>query len=190
MTSDLDIAKAAIAAGFPALQTPTAIAVALAESGGNAAKETATHKGLWQLATPDAPEDWANPVSSAKAAKTVFDRDGWQYWPTWRSNAYLLQMPRGAAAAAAATALNPPLPEIPNPFEPVQELADQARRGLNVVTDRDLWIRIGLGALGAVILIAAITALLLALTGKGLGSVTRVVIGSKVKAAKNIAKGS
>lgn len=193
VTTDIEIAKAAITAGFSAANTPTAVAIALAESQGFAHSSSANRLGLWRLNTDDAPENWADPVENAKAARKVFERDGWQYWPTWRSGAFLVQMPRGAAAAAAATLASVPDKLdglIPNPLEPIQQLAEEARRGLSVVSDRDTWIRVGMLALGTLIVVAGMGALLLSLSGKSLGSVTRTVIGSKAKAGKKIVKGN
>lgn len=189
MTSDIDIARAAITAGFSAIHTPTAVAIALSESQGFATSSTATHRGLWRLYLTDVGADWADPVANAKAAKRVFDRSGWGYWPSYRSGRHLLMMHRAAAAATAATAGNlplPSLPELPNPLEPIQQLAEEARRGLSVVSDKDTWIRIGMLALGAVIVAAGVAALLLALSGKTVAG----FLGSKAKAAtKTIAKG-
>lgn len=181
MTSDIDIARAAIKAGFPAVSTPTAVAIALTESKGFATSSTSTHKGLWRLALADAPPDWTDPLANAQGAKRVFDRQGFSYWPSFRSLAYLTMMPRASVAAAAASVGNIPVPDlsIPNPLEPIQQLAEEARRGLSVVSDRDTWIRIGLIALGAIITGFAATALLLALSGKTVAGATKAIVRGK-----------
>ena len=180
MTSDIDIARAAITAGFPAVSTPTAVAIALTESKGHAASSTSTHRGLWRLAVADAPPDWTDPVSNARAAKAVFDRRGFSYWPSYRNLTYLTMMPRASVAAAAASVGNlPGLPDLPNPLEPIQQLAEEARRGLSVVSDRDTWIRIGMLALGSLILGFAAVALLLALSGKSVAGATKAIVKGK-----------
>lgn len=111
--SDQTIAAAAIAAGFPADQIATAVAVALAESGGDA---TATHHnsngstdhGLWQINSVHksilASGDWRLPSINARMAKAVWDNAGhkWTPWTTYKTGSYWRFIGRGTIAAEKA----------------------------------------------------------------------------------------
>lgn len=112
--SPRDIATAAKQAGFPADQVQTAVAVALAESGGNpAAVNTANRNGsvdygLWQINTIHGPllsqGDKFNPNDNAKMAYTVWSRAGgkWTPWSVYNNRRYVTFMPQAALAAASA----------------------------------------------------------------------------------------
>lgn len=108
--SDIDIADCAVAAGFPANEIVTAIAVALAESDG---EPTATHKnsdgaqstdyGLWQINKYWNPDtfslgDWSDPRINAKMALVVWKRQGWNGWSTFKSGSYKKFLDRAQAA--------------------------------------------------------------------------------------------
>lgn len=101
-------------AGFTGANLETAIAVALAESGGNPQAynpETAAGTspgegsyGLWQVYLQAHPEfDGLNlydPQTNANAAYSVFSASGWGAWSTFNSGAYQAHL--GAARAALA----------------------------------------------------------------------------------------
>lgn len=196
VVSDQTIASAAVAAGFPRDQIATAVAVALAESGGNAtAKNTAnkngtTDYGLWQINSIHKADlaggDWTNPRDNARMAFAVYSRAGkkWTPWYAWRDGKHLPFMARGVAAAAKAGAgdqdddggVFDTLPtSLPNPLEGMEELAGLASSALRVVTDRDTWIRVGMFALGGVLLAVAIIGLIWTLGGK---SAAKTVVGA------------
>ncbi len=115
------IAGYAAGAGFPSGQIPTAIAIALAESGGDTeargdvALQTTTwgpSVGLWQIRSlkpaalakasgADSYRDAAkltDPVFNAAAARAIYAERGWAPWSTY-PGAYLLHLPRAKAAA-------------------------------------------------------------------------------------------
>lgn len=156
-TSQTDIARATLDAGFSALRAPTAVAIAIAESDGDESKQSATGRGLWQLNPSDVGTDWADAKANARAAKKVADRPaGFQYWSAYRSNRYMARLPEGAAAVARATALDAPgklLPDLPDIPNPLSGITDAVVRPLRVLTDRDLWIRGGMAFLGVLVLV-------------------------------------
>jgi hypothetical protein len=109
--TDRQIAGAAAGAGFTGTDVAMAVAIALAESGGNTGATNfntngSTDYGLWQINTvhPDllASGDWQNPDDNARMAHSVFATAGssWTPWSTFNNNAYIPFQTRGDAAAA------------------------------------------------------------------------------------------
>lgn len=116
--TDHQIAVWAAQGGFTGEDRVIAVAVALAESGGEYARVSApntdgTHDyGTWQINSVHAhlftqyPQWWS--VSNAKMAKAVYDErkartgKGWDPWTVYKTGAYLLFMPRARAAVGAA----------------------------------------------------------------------------------------
>jgi hypothetical protein len=99
------IAYEAIQAGFPKEQIVTAVAVALAESKGNAnalnTKPPDLSYGLWQINMYGSlgparrqqfgiskNEDLFGTAVNARAAKMIYDGSGWRAWSTYKSGAY------------------------------------------------------------------------------------------------------
>jgi hypothetical protein len=124
------IAGYAAGAGFPSAQIPTAVAIALAESGGNpddlgdVSLETARwgpSVGLWQIRSlkpaalakasgADQFRDAAklpDPAFNAQAARAIYGESGWHPWSTYPGT-YLLYLPQGRAAAAAPATSSAP----------------------------------------------------------------------------------
>lgn len=114
--SDIQIATVARQAGFPADQIATAVAVCLAESGGdplsvniNGGSTDAPGSkdlGLWQIndrfnADALAMGDWRDPATNARMALHAFQGRGWKDWTTFVKGRHLQYMARGQAAAAA-----------------------------------------------------------------------------------------
>lgn len=107
------IAGVAKAAGFPDGELATAVAVALAESGGNpAAVNTANRNGsvdhgLFQINTVHgsllSQGNKYDALDNAKMAYTVWTRSGrsWKPWATFNSGRYLAFKPQGTLGAAA-----------------------------------------------------------------------------------------
>ena len=137
--NEFQIAGFAKAAGFPDNEIATATAVALAESGGDAA---ATNKntngsydyGLWQINTVHGAllnqGDKFNPLDNAKMALTVWRGAGgkWTPWSVYKSGVYRAQILKGSAGAAKpempSNTWQPPLvsPEgEPLPYDPNAE---------------------------------------------------------------------
>ncbi len=118
--SDTQIAAAAQSAGFSGNHLAVAIAVALAESGGD---PTATNKnnngstdyGLWQINSVHAAllrqGSWSNPADNARMAYAVYKQAGSSFspWVAYKNGTYLAFMARAAVAmrfvAGAPTAV-------------------------------------------------------------------------------------
>jgi len=180
---DTTIARAAYAAGFPRDQIATAVAVALAESGGDATAvnddnaDGTTDFGLWQINSVHRAElssgTWQDPNSNARMAYAVWARAGhqWSPWVAWRNGSHLAHMPRGLAAARSVTGPstvdvggdpgdNPLIPDI------IEDPGDALTLAGRILTDRDLWIRVGMFALGAALLATGIVGLIWTLGGR------------------------
>lgn len=159
MATDAVIANAAKTAGFPADQVGTAVAVALAESGG---RETVTHRnsngttdyGLWQINSVHGSllqqGDWRNPVDNAKMAMQVSGGGtNWHPWSTFSSGAYLLFLPRGKVAAGSSAGSATPgvqpaglsLPSLPD---------------FSAIVDPHSYLRIGMFILGGGLVLLAL----------------------------------
>lgn len=126
--SDTQIAAVAINAGWTGNDAVIAVAVALAESGGNTEATNSntngsTDYGLWQMNTIHAGDDsigtgagffppgvgWKNPIQNALAAHSLQKRRGnWGDWTTYNNKAFGVYLPRGQAAVAA----NPGIPGV------------------------------------------------------------------------------
>lgn len=121
MTSGVDVARAAKAAGFPDSELVTAVAIAFAESSFNA---TATHKnsdgstdfGLWQINSvhgfPElASGAWQDPNVNAQLAYRVWKASGWNAWSTHKPSdavgyaRYLAAIPAAEAWVLAGTGI-------------------------------------------------------------------------------------
>lgn len=153
--SDSQIAGVAQAAGFRGADLSTAVAVAIAESGGNTdalnANDTGGTRsfGLWQINSVHTDllgsGNWRNAQDNARMAFTVFQRQGWRAWGAFTNGSWLLFRARGRAAAGSPdngvsgsveTEGNPLIPDsLEAPWEAVGKLAE-------FVTDRHTWLRV------------------------------------------------
>lgn len=105
--SDQQILDAVTAAGFPASTWNTAIAVALAESGGrtdatNHDADGSTDYGLFQINSVHADlfrtHNWQDPVDNARMALAVSSNgSNWSPWTTYTSQRYRAYLPRAGA---------------------------------------------------------------------------------------------
>lgn len=135
-----ELAHCAVAAGWRGDDVAIAVAVALAESGGNTdalghvpgttAKPASGNydHGLWQLSSlwhgaelQAAGHDWRDPYVNAAAAHAVWAAAGgkWTPWSTFKSGAYLPLLPFGSVAAKypwAPPAYEPTPPAQPAPI--------------------------------------------------------------------------
>lgn len=197
--SDVEIAKAAKAAGFPDNFLATAVAVALAESSGN---PTATHRntngttdyGLWQInsihKTDLANGKWSDPTDNARMAYAVFRRAGNSWWPwsAFKSGRHAQYMSRGNEAVRAINA-NPL--NVSNTFYSgdsstvtsntalgVSGALKGVEIALNLLTQKNFWIRLGLIWGGILLAIAGMIWLGKSfVVGTGAGTVANVVKG-------------
>lgn len=137
--NEFQIAGFAKSAGFPDNEIATATAVALAESGGDAAATNRNTNGsydygLWQINTVHgsllSQGNKFNPLDNAKMALSVWRGAGnkWTPWTVYKSGTYRAQLLKGTAGAAKpempsalSAAVDPPLvsPEgEPIPMDP------------------------------------------------------------------------
>lgn len=166
--SDAQIAGAAKGAGFSGNNLVIAVAVALAESGGN----TRAHNprgldnsyGLWQINMLGqmgverrkafgirSNEELWDPNVNARAAKKIHSWQGWSGWTTYTSGRYRIYLNRarkaagnpsaasGGAVDAQQAGLIPGLNEISLFFE--------------IISDGGVWIRIGMFVAGGILLL-------------------------------------
>ena len=118
IVADDMIAAVAIAAGFPKERIATMVAIALAESGGDAtavgrAVPSRPDYGLWQINFIHADilpgffppgTGWKSSSANANAAKKIYDMQGLNAWTVYNTGAYLRFMARGNTAAAKPSA--------------------------------------------------------------------------------------
>lgn len=140
------IAAYARAAGFTGPGLAKAVAVALAESGGNpqavntnSDRYRSRDRGLWQINAHWHPEvsDAAafDPAQAAQAAYRISagGRD-WGQWATWKNGAAAAQMGRAQLAAAGASKIAPGTQNaalnIPGPSLPLDVLPDSLGEAL------------------------------------------------------------
>jgi hypothetical protein len=110
--SAFQIAALAKEAGFPASQIPTAVAIALAESGGSTSivsrpnSDGSVDKGLWQINSKAHADllsryDYSNPHDNAKMAFIIYSQAGnrWTPWTTFNTGSYRLFLNKGSAGA-------------------------------------------------------------------------------------------
>ena len=106
----VNIAIVAKNAGFTGTDLVTAVAVALAESGGNAMaynpNDPGGSYGLWQIDLGLHPEfqgeNLYDPQTNANAAYSVWQRQGWEGWSTYKNGNYKLHLPVAAASVGGA----------------------------------------------------------------------------------------
>lgn len=158
VVSDSDIAGLAIRAGFPADQIATAVAVALAESGGRSDAEGhntngSTDYGLWQINTIHGVTraDMFDPAKNAAKAYYVFHaaKDRWTPWSVFKNGRYRPFLARGAVAARAPTNSGGTIPATNDPSQGGAASVNP----FALLFDPGLWLRIGMALLGAVLLL-------------------------------------
>jgi hypothetical protein len=189
---DGDIATLARNAGFSGNDVAIAVAVCLAESGGNPLathinSNGSTDYGLWQInSVHQFPvSQLLDPAGNANAAYWVQRDSGWKAWSTYNSGAYQKYMSRGNAAAGgnAGTANGATTGAAGSSSSPgVNPVASgSAPTVLSSATMGGTWLRVGAFLLGTVLLVEG----LLRMTG---ASKTIVEIGKD--AAKDAAMGA
>jgi hypothetical protein len=170
--SDQVIVQSAEGAGWRLDDLTTAVAVALAESGGDA---TATHHntdgstdyGLWQVndvhSGHKAPEGWADPATNGRLAHAVFVKQGWHAWSAHNSGRYLLYMGRARVATARyagglGTGVAGPdvAGAVGGTVAAAGDAVQLAARGGAWASDPGNWLRVVYVALGAVMVAGAV----------------------------------
>lgn len=186
--TDAQIRAAASAAGFTGADLDTAVAIAKAESSGNA---SATHKnnngstdfGLFQINSVHSSllngKNWQDPTVNAQLAYQVFKSSGWGAWSTYNSGSYkqYLSGPSstggtagasvagGATGAAASTATGliaiPGLTDLINNINNffVGDPNRPGSHGLSFLLLPTTWVRVAAGIGGAIVLFMGVSAL-------------------------------
>ena len=195
--SDAEIAGYAKAAGVSGDNLAIAVAVALAESGGNTDAHNAIPPddsyGLWQINMLgsmgtarmkqfglSAKSDLFNPATNAKA---MFQISGggtnWKPWSTYTSGKYRVYLSRGKSAAGnPASSGGTTGTVVPVGFG---DTVDGIKKAFDTLTDSHTWVRVGLFLGGFVLLVIA----LFKLTGDNkLSDTTKAAAKLAIKVAK------
>jgi hypothetical protein len=168
-------------AGFSGKGLTIAIAVALAESGGNPnATGPVGEKGLWQV-YPRAHPDWDrggnlyDPAYNARAAYSISGQGiNWHPWTTYNIGSYLLFMPTAEVAAQKAQPVTglgaapaQALTHVPDVAGNIRSALDTAGQLGRIGDDLQVagkylaspttWIRVGEFILGGVLIIAGVS---------------------------------
>lgn len=204
---DNQIAGWAKAAGFPADQIATAVAVALAESSGRLDAVSVTGDyGLWQINERMHPEmfrdgggfgdgQWWGQWNAQMAFKVWKDAGSrWTPWVAFNSGAYKLFLPRAQAAAGnpSITGIGPTdkagyreviaipsaLNEIGNAVKGVSQAFNKAGQWIG---NRDNWIRVAQVAVGGGLLVMALNIVAQPYVGKVAGPVAAALTKGKIK---------
>lgn len=172
--SDSEIAGYAKAAGFSGNSLVTAVAIALAESGGNTYAHNPKYPddsyGLWQINMVGevgsarrqkfglrSNEDLYHPATNARVAYAISNQgQNFRPWATYTSGKYLGFLPRAKKAAqnpstSLAFSENSGTSQV-GLIEGLQEIGDF----FEFITDPATWIRLGMILGGGVLLIFAI----------------------------------
>lgn len=186
------IAAAAAQAGIPAAEVPRAVAIALAESGGNPNAYNGVGRdnsyGLWQINMLGAmgPErrralgittnaELFNPSVNARAMAMISSNGtNWAPWTTYTSGRYLLFM--GRAQAGSGTVV-----QTANPLDQISNLS----KAIDTLMNPGTWLRLGIFVGGAVLLLVALGSMIGSTTGINVRSLTKV---AKVVATKGAVK--
>ena len=165
-----EIASAMSAAGWPASQIPTGVAVAFAESGGNPNATNrnsngSTDHGLFQInsihKTTLASGNWANPTDNARMALKVYKEAGnsWRPWVAYKSGSY---RKFATAAAGVDTTGNSgdPAKDFVDGFGSTMGIvptpAEMIIGNLGFIGSLAFWQRFGIGLLGVALIIVGV----------------------------------
>ncbi len=182
--TDDQIRAAAAAAGFTGADLDTAVAVAKAESSGNAGathvnNNGSTDYGLFQINSVHssllAGKNWQDPTVNAQLAYSVFKSSGWGAWSTYNSGAYTKYLGTtgtagatagGSASAAASTTTGllaiPGLTDLINAVTAffIGDPNRPGSHGISFLLLPTTWVRVGAGIGGSVLLFMGLSALL------------------------------
>lgn len=178
------IAIAARQAGFPEKDVITAVAIALAESGGKSVSSApnrngTTDYGVWQINSTHsnllAKGDWRDLNANAAMAYALYADAGNRFTPwtgTYTNGIYVTFLPAAKMAKQPAPR-SPgidwnPFPDIPSPSDLFGAFpgADAISKIASYLSDPGFWKRVGIAYLGAMLAIIGIVFLLLQ-TDKG-----------------------
>lgn len=152
--SDVAIAEAARRAGFKGNDLVVAVAVAIAESGGDTTAHNDSEPdgsesfGLWQINSVHKSlldsGDWRNPDDNARMAFVVWQMQGWTAWGVFNNQSYLLRMPRAQSAVAQIGQSDTGQTQLIglNPLDNVTAVLGRLGDFLAFITDRQNWLRV------------------------------------------------
>lgn len=170
--------NALLAAGFTRVQLPVMIAIGLAESGGDPTAEHVNADGsidygAWQINSVHGFDvtSLLTLYGNAKAAKAVYDQQGYGAWTVFRTGTYRNRLGDVGSAAQDANAEHPASPAsggvrkkpifgeggyiditgVPTWAKPIV----QAFSFLTALGNPDFWRRVGIVVLGVLLLIMA-----------------------------------
>lgn len=178
---DREVASLAKGYAFGGSAQIIAVAVALAEHGGNVNpnavnrnNDGSTDTGVWQInsvhrrAHPTWTETWLKDPKNNASAMSVVSKLGadWSPWRTYETGAYKAYLQRATSAHFAVTDSIPDIPgvgSIPNPLEAAQDAATaignvgQTLAGFfEWITDPNTWRRIALVVLGGAVAVVGV----------------------------------
>jgi hypothetical protein len=163
--TDQQIANAAAAAGWTGNDRVIAVAVALAESGGD---PTAQHRnangstdyGLWQVNSVHGfpvPE-LLTVVGNGRHAHEVWQRQGWNAWTTYKTGAYTIYTLRALKVAPNASG------EVTGSGEgvvvetnPISEAVKYAGKTTHWIADPHNWARVGMVIVGGGLILVGVS---------------------------------
>ncbi len=205
--TDAQIAGWARNAGFPQDQIATAVAVALAESGGQTGVIGPTGDyGVWQISlywNPGLFQQYPNwwTETNATMARSIWQEGGWERWSTFTNGKYRLYLGRGEAAAAGTSGDSGGGADVSS-FGASGELTDylvpdallEAGNAVKVMAaatykagqwlgNPNNWVRVAQVGVGAALLIGAMTILARPVSEAIAGPAAAVLTGGKSKAA-------
>lgn len=160
-----EIAQVVVNSPFPPSEHKTAVAVAMAESGGNPSARPRNRNGtydhgLFQINSVHkeilASGDWRNPNDNARMAYQVWltapgGGKNWNPWVVYKSRKYLLYLAQAAAALEGKEA-----GENPTNIAPESERGGSLAGLTNIVgffTDTNNYVRVGMFLVGGLLLL-------------------------------------
>lgn len=177
----------AVDAGFPKPGTATTMtAIALAESGGRTDavghnSNGTTDTGLWQINSSHgySQASLLDPRQNARAAKAIWDRQGYNAWVAFKKGTYNRELPKAldAASQVQGTSIADILKALPvaagtltdvgksvvggvaenlNPAKPLAQAVDLMARAGTFLANPQNWLRILYVGLGAALVIGAL----------------------------------
>lgn len=200
--SDVQIAEHASRAGFRGADLNMAVAVAIAESGGNTSARNLSSRedsrGLWQINVRAHPEfassNLYDPATNARAARAVLAKQGWRAWSVFTNGKALLLQPRATLAASqvqAGSAIASGIVDQSNPGgiinqavstgASIQQAASLAARAGTWISDPRNMMRIVFVMLGGALVVGALVMVAL----PAATSVASPVVKAAVKASKS-----
>lgn len=160
--SDREIAGAVKAAGFPRASWNVAVAVALAESGGNPEalndKNTngSSDYGLFQINSVHADllkaHNWRDPTDNARMALAISTNGtNWRPWVAYTTGRYAAYLPRAHAATGS-----PVVPASSGAAQPTGlSISSGSGDFFSLISNPRTWLRFGLIAVGFIFLLIA-----------------------------------